>query len=75
MEIITVKDFNDEEMRIFESMKKPDKPCTVDELTNEEKRIWCFMNYSESVNGTVIVPPWMLDKAKEIYKKLGIKEH
>lgn len=44
----------------------------VDDLTDEEKRIYCFMLISERQNGNIIVHPDMLDEAKKILKKLGI---
>lgn len=60
------------EVKIFEFVKKPNKHCTVNDLTDEEKRIWCFMDNSERTNGIIVVPPWMKEKAEAVLKKLGI---
>ena len=45
---------------------------TVNELTNEEKKIYCFMIESERQNGSIIVPPNMLKEAEKILDKLGL---
>ena len=44
------------------------------ELTNKQRKIYRFMLYSLSVNGSFIVPPWMLSEAEELYRKLGMVE-
>lgn len=44
--------------------------CT-DGWTEEEKRLLSQMLYSEAINGVCIVPPHLLEKAKEIKRKLN----
>jgi hypothetical protein len=50
------------------------KKITVDDLTDREKRIYCFMIESEKQNGSIIVPPKMLKEAENILSKLGISK-
>ena len=74
MKIITEKDFTDKEMKISKMIFKTNQSCTLKDLTSEELVIYRFIEHSKRINGTVIVPPWMLEKAKRIEKKLGITE-
>ena len=74
MKLITIEDFTDKELEISKMIFKTDQPCTLKDLTSKELAICRFMEHSKRINGTVIVPPWMLEKAKEIEKKLGITE-
>ena len=72
MKIVTVENFTDEELDISKTIFKTDQSCTLKDLTSEELSIYRFMDHSKRINGTVIIPPWMLEKAKEIEKKLGL---
>ena len=71
MKIVMPENFNGEENKILDTYTT-DQPCGVNDLTDEETAIWRFMDHSERINGKIIVPPWMKEKADAILIKLGI---
>lgn len=71
--IVTKENFTVGELDIAKMIITTNEPCNLKDLTPSELIIYRFMEHSKRINGTVIVPPWMLNEAKEIEKKLGIE--